>query len=216
MTTASPAPTHPLTPLSPPAPDDQVLLAAWFEYLDPITEISRQHNLALRQIAAWARRPDIAEIIATLRELHEERAKLQLILAAQDAIVTLKFITLTEHPNNTNEIARRAAEGILRRCPHLNPKGSRVATTNPPPTPTPSPASPPPSPPPPPPPPRSPSQPTTPPHPQPKPPRIQPPAPAQIRHGTHSQTCANRIPSAQITRTAPHSPFHVQTAARWR
>ena len=122
-----------------PAPlalDDQALLATWFDSTDPITEISRQHNISLRQIAAWAKRPDIAETITTLRELHEERAKLQLTLAAYDAIVTLKFITMTDRPNNTNEIARRAAEGILRRCTFLDPKATKspassAATTPP-------------------------------------------------------------------------------------
>jgi len=123
------------------APDDQGLLHLWFTSDDPITAICVEHNLSLRQIAAWAKRPDIAEIIATLRELHEERAKLQLTLAAHEAIITLKVITTTESPTNAQEFARRAAEGILSRCHHLRPKWSRVVVNNlpatPPPTPTP-------------------------------------------------------------------------------
>jgi hypothetical protein len=132
--------TQPLTPLTPPsrlAPDDDELLFLWFTSDDALTAICRDHNMTLRQIAAWAKRPDIAETIATLRELHEERAKLQLTLAAHDAILTLKFITTTEQPTNANEIARRAAEGILSRCHHLRPKGARVVVKHPP-APTPS------------------------------------------------------------------------------
>ncbi len=131
--------TQPLTPLTPPsrlAPDDDELLFLWFTSDDALTAICRDHNMTLRQIAAWAKRPDIAETIATLRQLHEERAKLQLTLAAHDAILTLKFITTTEQPTNANEIARRAAEGILSRCHHLRPKGARVVV-KPPPAPTP-------------------------------------------------------------------------------
>jgi hypothetical protein len=113
--------------LPPVAPDDNELLFLWFTSDDPITAICRDHKMGLRQIAAWAKRPDIAETIATIRELHEERAKLQLTLAAHDAILTLKFITTTEQPTNANEIARRAAEGILSRCHHLRPLGERMA-----------------------------------------------------------------------------------------
>jgi hypothetical protein len=128
--------------LPPVAPDDNELLFLWFTSDDPITAICRDHKMGLRQIAAWAKRPDIADTIATIRELHEERAKLQLTLAAHDAILTLKFITTTEHPTNANEIARRAAEGILNRCHHLRPKGARVVV-NPTPSPTPTPSQPP-------------------------------------------------------------------------
>ncbi len=136
--------------LKPTAPDDQELLFLWFTSDDAITAICRDHNMTLRQIAAWAKRPDIAETIATIRELHEDRAKLQLTLAAHDAILTLKFITTTEQPTNANEIARRAAEGILSRCHHLRPLGERMASrvvvkTPPAPTPplSPSPSQPP-------------------------------------------------------------------------
>jgi hypothetical protein len=140
MSTATP----PLTPLPSLTPDDNELLFLWFTSDDALAAICSDHKMTLRQIAAWAKRPDIAETIATLRELHEERAKLQLTLAAHDAILTLKFITTTEHPTNANEIARRAAEGILTRCHHLRPEGSRVVV-KPPPAPTP-PAPPPPPP----------------------------------------------------------------------
>lgn len=137
--TAGATPTPPLPPV---APDDQLLLATWFDSTDPISEISRQHKLSLRQIAAWAKRPDIAEIITSVRELYEERAELQLTLAAHDAIVTLKFVTITERPSNAHEIARRAAEGILSRCRHLRPEGVKAVANNPEATPTPSPTSP--------------------------------------------------------------------------
>ena len=124
------------------SPEDASLLAAWIDSGDPITKIAGDHGLSIVEIALWARRPDIAEVIATIQDQYEARARLQAIKAASDALLTLNVIAAASNPTQSQEIARRAAEGILRRCPHLKPRHGAVPTpegsehTNAPPPPT--------------------------------------------------------------------------------
>ena len=99
---------------APLADSDQALLADWFESSESLTEIAARHGVSLLALAQWATRPDIAAMIQTLRHLHETRAQLQATIAAKEAIATLHAIAATDRPTNAQEIARRAAAGILK------------------------------------------------------------------------------------------------------
>ena len=99
---------------APLADSDQALLADWFESSESLTEITSRHGVSLLALAQWATRPDIAAMIQTLRHLHETRAQLQATIAAKEAIATLHAIAATDRPTNAQEIARRAAAGILK------------------------------------------------------------------------------------------------------
>lgn len=124
------------------SPEDASLLAAWLDSDDPITKIASDHGLSIVEIALWARRADIAEVIATIQAQYEARARLQATKGASDALLTLSVIAAASNPTQSQEIARRAAEGILRRCPHLKPRPGAFPTpggsepTNAPPPPT--------------------------------------------------------------------------------
>jgi len=93
---------------------DLALLTDWLESDHPLPELARRHGLALLALAKWATRPDIAAALQALRSLHESRARLKATAAAPDAVETLSAIVATGNPTNAQEIARRAAAGILR------------------------------------------------------------------------------------------------------
>lgn len=99
---------------APLADSNQALLADWFESSESLTEITARHGVSLLALAQWATRPDIAAMIQTLRHLHETRAQHQATVAAKEAIATLHAIAATDRPTNAQEIARRAAAGILK------------------------------------------------------------------------------------------------------
>ena len=112
--------THSPKPFIPPDPDsikissaDQALIFDWFAGNDPITEIARTHNLSILELSRWAKRPDIAKILQTLKDLHDDRFKLKASVSAYDALTTLHFISATESPSSAQEISRRAAAKII-------------------------------------------------------------------------------------------------------
>lgn len=93
---------------------DEALLTDWLDGSTPLTDLCKRHNITLLELAAWSRRPDIAELIQTLRTMHEARIKSQVAIAADDALKALLKIALTNEPSPNQEIARRAAASILR------------------------------------------------------------------------------------------------------
>jgi hypothetical protein len=143
-TTATPSQTD--KPFIPPDPDniqitdaDRRLIHDWFSSNDPITELSHLHQLTIMEIARWASRPEIAKILETLKRLHVERFALKATAAAYDALITLHFISTTEHPTNAQEIARRAATKLITlafpRNTNLTPNTTTSATSSKPTTP---------------------------------------------------------------------------------